>query len=67
MIKLGFEFKKTSEYYVKNDFHCFFGMTDETKGMILFASNFNKRIILSEVHQLQNLYFALTGEELKTK
>ena len=64
--RFGFDFTP-SEYYVKNDFSCFFGFTDETAGKIIFASNFKKRIIIKYVHQLQNLYHALTGEELELK
>lgn len=67
LLKFGFEFKKTTKYYVNNYFHCFYGVTDETKGKIIFATNLKKRIFIDYVHQLQNLYFALTGEELKLK
>lgn len=65
LIKFGFEYRRLTGYYVKNDFYCFFGDTDETRGKIIFASNFRKRIFIQYVHQLQNIYFALTNEELK--
>ena len=44
------------------------GLTQETRGMYYyFMTNSDKSIKIESVHQLQNLYHALTGEELKTK
>ncbi len=41
----------------------------EVGGFVVYTSNesFNFKIELKNLHQLQNLYFALTGEELKIK
>jgi len=44
----------------------------ETKGLLVFDTFFFYRyysigVCLKHVHQLQNLYFALTGEELELK
>jgi len=59
--KLGFEWKNQG---LRKDNICIrqFGF-----GFSIFMSNeaFNFNIDLKHVHQLQNLYFALTGKELK--
>jgi hypothetical protein len=59
---LRFGFEKTSLHYFKKDsvilsfedyfYECFLG---------------NKLVIINHIHQLQNLYFALTGKELELK
>jgi hypothetical protein len=60
LIKFGFE--KTPLHYFKKD------------GIILSVEDFyyecflgSNSVIIKYVHQLQNLYFALTGEELEVK
>lgn len=58
--------------YVKNDFvfNSFIGMGDQIKHWFIFRhrdpASYNNTVMLY-VHQLQNLYFALTGEELTIK
>lgn len=37
------------------------------KGSLGYFAPFNKSIEIKHLHQLQNLYFALTGEELNVK
>lgn len=66
LLKFGFE--KQSKYFYFNDSYRIeqmlrnvFSCKGKTDG-----SESHPIAILSTVHQLQNLYFALTGEELKT-
>lgn len=42
----------------RNGFHCFYGNSSSKRKI---------NIEIKSVHQLQNLYFALTGEELEIK
>ena len=61
LIKLGIEFKdKKHLYWVKGAFNL--ELTEE--GDVYFEV-YSHYIDVKYVHQLQNLYFALTGEELK--
>ena len=63
LTKFGFISNPYQDRYEKGDFfiHC-----DKTKEFLdLWVSNC--RLDLKYVHQLQNLYFALTGEELTEK
>ena len=66
LTRLGFTLDKYG-YYVNGAFHCFIGDTDLTKGKIIFATNFDRTVIIKYVHQLQNLFFALTDTELNIK
>lgn len=70
LVKFGFKkYKKLHSYldphlpspfYEKNDFSLFkydFGFR--------FFTDLEKEVYIKYIHQLQNLYFALTGEELR--
>jgi len=63
IVRFGFK-KNKYGYYVNNTIHFLIGETDETLGKIILAVNLDKTVIVEHVHQLQNLYFALTGQEL---
>ena len=54
LVKFGFE-NKTKTFVLNN-----ISIKQQTKGYFFYLS-----IMIQYVHQLQNLYFALTGEELK--
>ena len=54
LAKFGFE-NKTKTFVLNN-----ISIKQQTKGYFFYLS-----IMIQYVHQLQNLYFALTGEELK--
>ena len=54
LVKFGFE-NKTKTFVLNN-----ISIKQQTKGYFFYLSIMNQY-----VHQLQNLYFALTGEELK--
>ena len=58
--RFGFEYKKNGYYK--------FPIEIRLSGLVFFGNEHSKRglnINLKYVHQLQNLYFALTGQELK--
>jgi hypothetical protein len=57
---LKFGFKKSSWGWIKNGVNIQKGFT------LAFSSNKNS-IEIKHLHQLQNLYFALTGQELEFK
>lgn len=67
--RFGFELlNKSVEYWGKNGF-CFTWLKDNIEKsdclyLFLDGLSVNKRPEIRYVHQLQNLYFALTGEEL---
>ena len=54
LFKFGFE-NKTKNFVLNN-----ISIKQQTKGYFFYLS-----MMIQHVHQLQNLYFALTGEELK--
>ena len=54
LVKFGFE-NKTKTFVLNN-----ISIKQQTKGYFFYLS-----MMIQHVHQLQNLYFALTGEELK--
>jgi hypothetical protein len=66
LLKLGLDYTSEKDYYY---------MTFTIKGLFFSTSNlegfhlvnFDDMINIRYVHQLQNLYFALTGEELTIK
>lgn len=61
LIKLGFLSNPYEDRYEKDDFHIH---CDKTKDSLdLWVTNC--RLDLKYVHQLQNLFFALTGKELE--
>ena len=62
LLKCGFEYNKHYDSYVKE--------TDKASEFIIRAKDFvmcdiDLIVKLRHLHQLQNLYFALTGEELE--
>ena len=67
---LKFGFKKTTDGFLKIKTRkrgvCL-EINLKTKRFILFNSFFTELLFLEHVHQLQNLYFALTGQELTIK
>ena len=66
LLKFGFEKKINDDdfdYWLKGEFDDTF-LCEHADG---FCYNFGFGHELKHVHQLQNLYFALTGEELTTK
>jgi hypothetical protein len=66
LLKFGFE--KTTDGFLRIKTRkrgVFLEINLKTKRFILFNSFFIELLFLKNVHQLQNLYFALIGEELK--
>ena len=65
LLKFGFVSNPYQDiYYIKNGDNSFVIDINKTRGKLEL---FWKHIDLKYVHQLQNLYFALTGEELTIK
>lgn len=62
LFKFGFE-KGNLEYFIHENVRINFDLQFEFKGV----NNLNFGTNLEYVHQLQNLYFALTGKELEVK
>ena len=58
LLKFGFE--KTGSFYSKNNLEFYVNGNSDVR----FHMDDYRHIVLNYVHQLQNLYFALTGEEL---
>jgi hypothetical protein len=65
LLKLEF-IKKNGYGFIKKDLAGNLFYSVETKEHFMFQYH-NLRIKIKHVHQLQNLYFALTGEELTLK
>ena len=65
LIKLDFE--KSSEYWIKSNSSFFFGITTNGELMFLFDDALTCPANIRYVHQLQNVFFALTGNELTNK
>jgi len=71
LLKLGFEkhpndipsYAKIFGNFNGDDFEYAFCVYQDSNGNF-YAQIIGKKIVLNSVHQLQNLYFALTGEEL---
>ncbi len=62
LVKLGFVSNPYQDIYAKvSDTISFVIDVDKTRG---YLELYSKGVDLKHVHQLQNLYFALTGEEL---
>ncbi len=57
LVRAGFEFDKIDGYWYIDEYWRYF-----FEGDVCFLGNFSHAV--DYVHQLQNLYFALTGEEL---
>ena len=65
LLNLGFISNPYQDRYENKPLHI---ECDKTKGsLILWCEQLPKSIFIKYVHQLQNLYFALTGEELTIK
>lgn len=65
LLKLGF---KSNPYIDMYELGCFDIYCDKTSGILRLWCEINDRIVeLKTVHHLQNLYFAITGEELELK
>lgn len=73
LLKFGFEFYETEKAnnYKYSIWRFTFVTDGKTKGTqyanIFNALNFREFSLITYVHQLQNLHFALTGEELTMK
>ncbi len=72
LLKFGFikddEYDKCYNKILENGFYLCgigFGVNNEKYDVFLTDSNNNELTIVKYVHQLQNLYFALTGKELE--
>ncbi len=66
LVKLGFEKDEMGYYYIDDEIYSF--VDREQKGfMLVIAYVEYKETYIKHVHQLQNLYFALIGEELTIK
>jgi len=68
IIKLGFSYLADAQYWI--DFKNMMFNWDKEVGLYLYIQTQEDSIDLTHikhVHQLQNLYFALTGEELTIK
>ena len=61
LLKFGFE--KSLDYWMKVNSGFFFGIKTDGYALTLFDDTMPINCV-KHVHQLQNLYFALTGEEL---
>ncbi|WP_137905413.1 hypothetical protein [Chryseobacterium sp. 2VB] len=64
LLKLGYERDK-NEYCVSG--HDRFNVFQSVKGPYIFCDDEKSIRYVRYVHELQNLFFALTGEELKIK
>jgi hypothetical protein len=63
LLKFGFASNPYQDRYEKGVLHI---ECDKTKGYLqLWCEQLPQAIFIKYVHQLQNLYFALTGEELQ--
>jgi len=60
LLRFGFKASNSGEVYMLNGFHVFTCDNNEWKSFFRLSP-------YKYVHQLQNLYFALTGEELTIK
>ena len=66
LLKLGLDYTSEKDYYyITFTIKGLFFSTSNLEGFHLV--NFDDMINIRYVHQLQNLYFALTGEELTIK
>lgn len=68
LLKFGFEYL-ANEQYEKHHLNLYFNWDKDT-GLFLFIEDSTESLSfkhIKHVHQLQNIYFALTGEELEIK
>lgn len=70
LVKLGFEMRMLCFFHenltIGRLSPIYDGTADFTFSEVTFMISNNPVVKIEHVHQLQNLYFALTGEELKT-
>ena len=68
LLKLGFDEDSIGHWWI-NEEDDFYGFVNrgEDGFMLVIAGEEHKETYVKHVHQLQNLYHALTGEELVTK
>lgn len=66
LLRFGF-FMVNKSYFEHSKSRFFLEYTKDLNGDWYIMINDSPRIYLEHVHQLQNLYFALTGEELTLK
>jgi hypothetical protein len=64
LLKAGF-YKQDENYYVHDESYIWIMLEDMTIGLFILPCENDADISVKYVHQLQNFYFALTGEELK--
>lgn len=66
LVKFGFEKRKDGRlrWYQKNDIDIDVELYKDGRAAFFTYTNLDKEITVASVHQLQNLYFALTGKEL---
>lgn len=69
LLKLGFEKTKANEYFIDKPtvLGIRFNQIGKTRAIVFRTQSVEVSPICEYVHQLQNLYFALTGEELILK
>ena len=67
LFKFGFQIDDKDECYIYDTVHLVSLYKGINGGYQRIINGYNDGVELNHVHQLQNLYFALTGEELKQK
>jgi hypothetical protein len=73
LLKFGFEKNENSIYFLQmsSNHYLYFNLDTNKGGLATEDTDDSYEVIitdkLNEIHQLQNLYFALTGEELELK
>lgn len=68
LLKFGFDESQNDKYkYYIEPISLFRGLGDDNNKFYYHRSGHSKCLEVKHVHQLQNLYFALTGEELELK
>lgn len=69
LLKFGFENKTgrdEEEFYIKDNFQLeLMFLSEEDTGFYFFSPVAKKDIKIKHIHQLQNIYHALTGEDFK--
>jgi hypothetical protein len=62
LLNFGFEPDKDNAHFLNKEP---FTLKEHPEGFVVWHKGHALGIVVKHVHQLQNLYFALTGEELK--
>jgi len=68
LVELGFEYSKITDKFFTKDIR--FGISTADNKFRFIQGNFVCQLVLKElkyIHELQNLYFTLTGNELEIK